>query len=84
MSLNYTFPVKTFQMLSGLFLPYLTVAINHSLATSSFSDELKQAEVMSAFKRDDPVDKENYSPISSLSHTSKTFENYFLTKSMAT
>ena len=29
---------------------------------------------MSAFKKDDPLDKENYGPISLLSHTSKIYE----------
>ena len=44
-------------MFSGLFLPYLTGVINHSIATSSFPDELKLVHVMSAFKKDDPLDK---------------------------
>ena len=57
-----------------LFLTYLTVIINRSNATSSFPDELKLAEVMSAFKKDDPFDKEDYRPISLLSHTSNIFE----------
>ena len=60
-------------MFSGSFLPYLTGIINHSIATFSFPDELKLAEVMSAFKKDDPLDKENYRPISLLSHTSKIY-----------
>ena len=46
----------------------------HSITTSSFPDELKLAEVISAFKKDDPLDKENYRPISLLSHTSKIYE----------
>ena len=45
----------------------------HSITTSSFPDELKLA-VISAFKKDDPLDKENYRPISLLSHTSKIYE----------
>ena len=56
-------------MFSGLFLPYLTGVISHSTTTSYFPDE-----VMSAFKKDDPLNKENYLPISLLSHTSKIYE----------
>ena len=73
-SLSYTTPVKIVKMFSGSFLPNFTGVINHSIATSSFPDELKLAEVMSAFKKDDPLDKENYRPISLLSHTSILFE----------
>ena len=61
-------------MFRGSFLRYLTGVINHSITTSSFSDELKLAEVISAFKKDDPLHKENYCPISLLSHTSKRYE----------
>ena len=43
------------------------------IATSSFPDELKFAEVVSVFKKDDPLYKENQRPISLLSHTSKIF-----------
>ena len=56
------------------FLPYLTGVINHSITSSSFLDELKLADVMSAFKKDDPLDKENYGPIRLLSDTSKIYE----------
>ena len=61
-------------MFSGSFLRCLTGVINHSIVTSSFPDELKLAEVMSAFRKYDPLDKENYRPISLLSHTSKIYE----------
>ena len=61
-------------MFSGSFLPYLEGVINHSIATTSIPDELKLAEVLSAFKKDDPLDKENYRAISVLSHTSKIYE----------
>ena len=73
-SLSYTIPVKILKTFSGSILPYLTGVINHSITTSFFPDELKLAEVISAFKKDDPLDKENYRPISLLSHTSKIYE----------
>ena len=38
------------------------------------SDELKLAEVIPLFKKDDPFDKSNYRPVSLLSHVSKVFE----------
>ena len=62
---------KTF---SGSFLPYSAGVINNSIITSSIADELKLAEDLSAFKKDDPLDKENYRPISLLSQTSKIYE----------
>ena len=52
-SLSYTIPVKILKTDSGSFLPYLTGVINHSKTISPFPDELKLAEVISAFKRDD-------------------------------
>ena len=70
-SLSYTIPVKILKTFSGSFLPYFTGVINHSITTSSFPDDLKLVEVISAFKKDDPLDKENYRRISLLSHTSK-------------
>ena len=68
-------------MFSESFLPYLTGVINHSIATSSFPDELKLAEAMSAFKKDDPLHKENYRPISLLSHTTKIYEKILFNQS---
>ena len=43
-------------------------------SASSFPDKPKLVEVMSAFKKDDPLDKENHRPISLLTHTSKIYE----------
>ena len=54
-------------MFSGPFLPYLTGVITHSIAISSFPDELKLAEVTSPFKKDDPLDKETVAFISNYS-----------------
>ena len=51
-------------MFSESFLSYLKGVINHSITNSSFRNGLKFAEVISAFKKDDTLDKENYRPIS--------------------
>ena len=76
-ALRYTIPVKILKVFIQSFLPYLARVTNHSVATSSFPDELKLAEVMSTFKKDDLLDKEKYRPIS-LSHTSKIFQKMLL------
>ena len=73
-SLSYTIPVKILKMFSRSFLPYLIGAMNHSIVISSYPDELKLAEVLSAFKKDDPLDKKTYHPISLLSHTLTIYE----------
>ena len=61
-------------MFNESFLPYLSGVINHSITTFSFPDKLKLVEIISAFMKDDPLDKENYRPISFLPHTSKIYE----------
>ena len=48
--------------------------INFSVATSQFPDRLKQANVVPVFKKKDPLDKQNYRPVSILPSISKLFE----------
>ena len=55
-------------------MKYLTNTINHSLKESTFPDELKQSEVIPVYKKLDPLQKENYRPVSLLPHISKVFE----------
>ena len=55
-SFSYTIQVKILKTFSRSLLPYLTGVINHSITTASFPDELKLAEVISAFKKDNPLD----------------------------
>ena len=45
-----------------------------SVDNNCYPDDLKLAEVSPAFKMKDDFDKENYRPVSVLSHMSKVFE----------
>ena len=53
-------------------MKYLTNTINHSLKEFTFPDELKQSEVITAYKNLTPLQKENYRPVSLLPHISKS------------
>ena len=53
----------------------LAKLINHSFATSAFPNRLKEAQVIPVYKKKDPLDKQNYRPISILPFISKLFEN---------
>lgn len=77
--LSYIIPVKMSKRFSRLFLSYLTGVMNHSIAYSFFPDELKFVEVMSAFKKDNPLGKEVYDLI-----PQKNLKKYFSIKSMTT
>ena len=57
-----------------VYLFHLTNSVNHSLETSVFPRNLKQAEVIPFYKKLDPLKKENCSPVSLLPHLSKVFE----------
>ena len=48
--------------------------INKSFTSGEFADCLKQANVSHIFKKDDPLDKENYRPVSALPLLSKVYE----------
>ena len=52
----------------------LTQCVNKSFASGEFPDCLKQANVSPIFKKDDPLDKENYRPVSILPLLSKVYE----------
>ena len=67
-------PASILKQTIGVHLKYLTNTINHSLRESTFPDELKQFEVIPVYKKLDPLQKENYRPVSLLPHISKVFE----------
>ena len=54
------------------YLPILTKVINSSIEQNEFPNELKLADVIPIYKKEDPL-KENYRPVSLLSHMSKVF-----------
>ena len=58
-------------------LPHLTNSINYSIQHSSFPQELKFSEVIPVYKKLNPVQKENYRPVTLLPHVSKVFERIF-------
>ena len=56
-------------------LPLINKIINLSFKNNCFPDDLKLAEVSPIFfKKDDDLDKENYRPVSFLSHVLKVLE----------
>ena len=68
------------QILKGSLSVYtkeLTTIINNCLKDGLFPNELKLADVSPVFKKDDDLNKENYRPVSILSHMSKVFERIF-------
>ena len=52
----------------------LTNCINKSIGTGYFPDRLKLANVTLVFKKEDPLDKSNYRPLSILPFMTKVYE----------
>ena len=52
----------------------LTNCINKSIEAGCFPDSLKAANITPIFKKDDPLDKANYRPVSTLPLISKVYE----------
>ena len=55
-------------------LVHLTDSVNYSLQTSVFPQKSKQAEIILWYMKLDPLNKENYRPVSLLPHLLKIFE----------
>ena len=67
-------PATILKQCVNAYLPHLTNSINYSIQHSSFPQELKLSEVIPVYKKLDPLQKENYRPISLLPHVSKVLE----------
>ena len=67
-------PADILKSTVDIHLPFITKIINVSFENGRFPDELKLAETSLIFKKNDNLDKENYRPVSILSHVPKVFE----------
>lgn len=77
-SVSGDFPVFMLKKFIHIFVPILTNIKNFCLQSNIFPDDLKLAEVIPVFKKDDYNDKENYRPVSLLPCLSKVFERIIL------
>ena len=73
-STSGSIPARILKQSVETYLPFLTKAINLAITECEFPDKLKTSEVIPLYKKQDPLKKENYRPISLLPHVSKVFE----------
>ena len=74
-STNGSIPATILKQYVDVYLPFLTKALNHAITENTFPEQLKKSEVTSSYKKEDPLTKENYRPVSLLPHVSKVFES---------
>ena len=67
-------PTKVIEEFGTFFAEFLSKNFNSCLETGSFPEDLKCAEVVPIYKKNDKKDKSNYRPISLLSNISKVYE----------
>ena len=73
-ALHDCIPVKILKDSCDLYISQLKDIINHCLANNIFPNKLKLSDVIPIHKKTDALKKENYRPISLLSHVSKIQE----------
>lgn len=66
--------VKILKLIKPSYLCHLTDMINRMFKCSEFPTELKQARITPVFKKEDPLSKKNYRPVSVLPIEAKVFE----------
>ena len=67
-------PVTILKDSLDFYAVHLTNSVNRSFQTSVLPQKLKQPEVITLYKKLDPLNKENYRPVSLLPHLSKVFD----------
>ena len=70
-------PAKILKVSLSVYTKELTTIIKNCIKDGLFPNELKLADVSPVFKKDDDLNKQNYRPVSILSHISKVFERIF-------
>ena len=73
-STSGSIPATILKQSLDIYVPYLTKSVNYTINESEFPAELKHSEVIPLSKKEDPLKKENYRPVSLLPHLSKVFE----------
>ena len=73
-STSGTIPAKVLHSLAKEICIPLTDCFNSAILNGKFPSELKMADVIPIFKKDDPFEKANYRPISLLPSLSKVYE----------
>ena len=67
-------PATILKQSLDIYLPYVTKFVNYTINEGKFPAELKHSEVMPLFKKEEPLKKKNYRPVSLMPHLSKVFE----------
>ena len=67
-------PVAFFKQCVDMYLPFIKNTINKTFIGNCFPKELKKAEVIPGYKKDNPLKKENDRPVALLPHVSKICE----------
>ena len=62
-------PAKLVQLSASNITRCLTMLVNQSITQRVFPDSAKIASLIPVFKKEDPLDKGNYRPISILTHS---------------
>ena len=75
---NDSIPPKLLKASAHYLCDTITFIINKCIIDSSFPDDLKLADVIPLFKKDDMLNKQNYRPVSILSCISKVFERLLI------